>query len=268
MSKKKTGKFSANKKKSRKGLVFLLAAAALVLAALLAMLLLNIHRQDAAPEPAESQNAPETEATVMAQTVPSETVAHTDIIYSDADYGLRITDMGGYTGMYMEDGTDDILSGIMMLVVENFGDRDVQYAEITMDLGEQRAQFTLTTLPVGESVVLLEKNRMAWDDSRDYSDVTVMIENVAYFQTPLSIMADKLQIGILNGAINVTNISGEDITGIISVYYKNAAADIYYGGITYRVQIKEGLKAGEVHQIMTQHASETGSKIMFVTVSQ
>jgi len=52
------------------------------------------------------------------------------------------------------------------------------------------------------------------------------------------------------------------------VYYKNAAQDIYYGGITYRITIEGGLKAGEIRQTMTKHASDTGSKIMFVTTSQ
>jgi len=48
--------------------------------------------------------------------------------------------------------------------------------------------------------------------------------------------------------------------------YKNAAADLYYGGITYRVRIEGGIKAGEIKQLMAGHFSETGSKIMFVTV--
>lgn len=181
-------------------------------------------------------------------------------------YGLQVTDMGSYTGMYMEDGTDEIVSGIMMLVVENTGEQDIQYAEITMDFADQQAQFSLTTLPVGAKVVLLEKNRIQWEDSMDDGTVLPMVHNVASFQEPLSTMEDKLKIGIVDGAINVTNISGEDIPGTISVYYKNAASDIYYGGITYRIQIQGGLKADEIRQVMTNHASDTGSQILFVTI--
>ena len=79
-------------------------------------------------------------------------------------------------------------------------------------------------------------------------------------------MEDKLSIDIEDGMINMTNISGEDITSTITVYYKNAAADIYYGGITYRVQIQGGLKADEIRQVMAKHASDSGSEIMFVTI--
>ena len=72
----------------------------------------------------------------------------------------------------------------------------------------------------------------------------------------------------MDGAVNVTNISGEDIEGNIVVYYKNAAKDLYYGGITYRITIEGGLKADEIRQVMTNHASDTGSRIMFVTIGQ
>ena len=269
MSKKKTGKFASRKKKSNKGFVTVLVIVVLLLAALLAVMLMGLQDTESAPaETGEQIAVTETNGQESAAEVPAETPEPTELQNINLGYGLRVTDMGSYTGMYMEDGTDEILSGIMMLVVENTGEQDIQYAEITMDLGEQEAQFSLTTLPVGESVVLLEKNRMVWDDSRDYKAVAPMIQNVAYFQEPISTMEDKLKIGIVDGAINVTNISGEDIPGTIAVYYKNAAADIYYGGITYRIQIQGGLKADEIRQVMTNHASDTGSKIMFVTISQ
>ena len=270
MSKKKKGKF-AHKKKSNKGLVTALVLILLLLVALVAVMLLKMPEDASVPAETDAQTVTEAAgnlSTQDSQLPQSETAAPEAAQPISIDYGIRITDMGSYTGMYMEDGTDEILSGIMMLVVENTGEDDIQYAEITMDLGEQEAQFSLTTLPVGESMVLLEKNRMAWDDSRDYKAVAPMIQNVAYFQEPISTMEDKLKIGIMDGAINVTNISGEDIPGTIAVYYKNAAADIYYGGITYRIQIQGGLKADEIRQVMTNHASDTGSKIMFVTISQ
>ena len=45
--------------------------------------------------------------------------------------------------------------------------------------------------------------------------------------------------------LNVPNISDEDIPGDVVVYYKHASADMLYGGITYRVTISGGIKAGE-----------------------
>lgn len=265
MSKKKTGKFVAKKKKSNKGLVAVLVIGLLLLAALVAMMLLGLRDRDAAPVETEASFV-ETYASETDVAEQPQTTAPMEIIQVSNDYGLKVTDLGGYTGMYMEDGTNEIVSGVLMLLVENTGEEDIQYAEITMDFADQQAQFSLTTLPVGAKVVLLEKNRLQWQENMDDGTVLPMVDNVAYFQEPISTMEEKLKIGIVDGAINVTNISGEDIPGTISVYYKNAASDIYYGGITYRIQIQGGLKAGEIRQVMTNHASDTGSKIMFVTI--
>jgi hypothetical protein len=126
----------------------------------------------------------------------------------------------------------------------------------------------MSTLPVGESVVLLESNRMQYEKEVDYSAIIPKIEHLAYFQGSVNKQEDKLEISIVDGAINVKNIYGKNISGNITVYYKNAAQDIYYGGITYRITVEGGLKADELRQVMTKHASDTGSKIMFVTIGQ
>lgn len=268
MSKKKSaGKFAAKKKKSNKGLVTVLVLIVLLLAGLVAMLFLGL--SDDGESIAEPESS--TSSTTVPETSDEQKNVQTVTVEENSvnlGYGIYATDIGSYTGLYMEDGTDEILSGILMLVVKNDGAQDIQYAKITMPVGEETASFTLTTLPVGESVVLLESSRMLHQEDVDYSAILPKIENIAYFQEPVSTQEDKLKIGIVDGAINVTNISGADITGNIVVYYKNAAADLYYGGITYRVTVEGGLKADEIRQVMTNHASDTGSKIMFVTISQ
>ena len=181
-------------------------------------------------------------------------------------YGLFITDVGKYTGIYMEDGTNETVSGVLMIVVTNNGQEAIQYAKINLPVNDETAVFTLSTLPAGQSVVLLEQSRMQWSVGENYTGAT--LENLAVFSQPLSLCEDQLKLQILDGAVNVTNISGKDIAGDIVIYYKNSAADLYYGGITYRVRIEGGLKAGEIRQIMASHFSDTGSKIMFVTIGQ
>lgn len=180
-------------------------------------------------------------------------------------YGFEITDVGSYTGMYMEDGSDEIVSGVLMIVVTSTSDKTLQYAKITMPAGETDAIFELSTLPPGESVVLLEQNRMAYDKNLGYDFATA--ENVAFFQQEPSLMEDTFELQILDGVINVTNISDKDIDGEIVVYYKNSATDLYYGGITYRSRVTGGLKAGEIRQVVGGHISATGTKPMFVTVA-
>ena len=178
-------------------------------------------------------------------------------------YGLYITGVAKYTGIFMEDGTDEIVSGVLVIAVENTGNTDVQLAEIEMPVGKQTASFKLTTLPAGESMVLLETSRMQYTDM-DFT--TAIAKNVVLFQEPLSCCEDKIKIQILGGALNITNISGSDITGDVVIYYKNASSDMLYGGITYRVTLTDGLKAGEIKQLTGSHFSASGSRIMFVTI--
>ena len=256
-----------NKKKSgKKAMKWTIIAIEIVvlLAALLIWWAFAYDGDSREPTVPEEPITPETSATVPQVTVPEPVVE--EIVDADAylDESLKIENIGSYTGAFVEDGTNEIVSGVLMLVVSNVGEKDIQYAEITLPTENGNAKFTLSTLPVGESVVLLEQSRMAYNGNEDVS--LAVSANVALFSEPLQLYEDQLEMQILNGAINVTNISGADIDGDIMIYYKNAATDLYYGGITYRVRIEGGMKAEEIKQIMASHFSQSGSKIMFVNI--
>ena len=207
-------------------------------------------------EPVSTTESTATEQTVDATEKPTELPMPDDI---DLGSGLVITDVGAYTGAFVEDGTDEQVEDVLMIEVYNYGIDPIQYAEIS--LGD--AEFVLTTLPVGETMRMLEKDRMAFDENAEYTQAAA--QNVARFQKPMSLCQDKIQIQPLDGAMNIINVSGADITGEVTVYYKNTVDGVLHGGITYRVRIMEGMKAGEVRQIVANHYSESGSRVMFVT---
>lgn len=254
-----SGKYQKNKKRKKSKLPLILGCVIALLIVVLAVLLLRM--------PLEEEVTVSNAATEI-PVVQDETVAieETAPVRMGLDSDLEILSVGSYTGVYVEDGSDEVLSGILMLKVVNNGDLTVEYAKLTMDVNGETAEFTLSTLNPGDTIVLLEKNRMAYDKNAKYGNV--VCENLALFQNPLNLYEDKISIQILDGAINVTNISQEDINGRMSIYYKNKAAGIYYGGITYRVTLENGLKAGEIRQMMTEHFSDTGSEIMFITIAQ
>ena len=177
-------------------------------------------------------------------------------------HGLKLLDTGNYAGIYMEDGSDEIVSNVMMVIVQNTNGTDLQYAKIVLTTEDGNEYvFTVSNLPAGAKVVLLEQNRQPMPEGK----VTATVENAAMFDTPMSLCADRIQVSGLDGAMNVRNISNSDITGDIYVYYKYSATDLFYGGITFRVKVEGGLKAGEVRQIMTNHYSATGSLVTMVT---
>lgn len=251
------------KKKTRKtGLVI-----ALVLLVILVILVLalGLRKPDegSAAAPSAATNVPETisgESELQAA-APAETPEQTEY---ELERGMVLLEVGSYTGIYMEDGTDEVVTNVLMLVVSNEGEQDIQYAEFTVPTANGDARFSLSTLPVGEKIVLLEQNRMPWSDDEAYSNV--ITENVAVFSEPMSLCENQLKLQTLDGVMNITNISGEDITGDIVIYYKNAAVDLLYGGITYRIRLEGGLQAGEIRQIMASHFTQSGSRIMFATV--
>ncbi|MBO5322837.1 MAG: hypothetical protein J6A88_01885 [Oscillospiraceae bacterium] len=272
-----SGKFAKNnqkaaaKKRKGSGLTAVLTVIALLLALVVGALCLGAFYEPEEAPRIDEPSAPEAQEQLpeeTAQSTEAASIEQVETLSVNLGYGLYVQEVGSYTGIYMEDGTDEVVSGILMLVVSNDSELDIQYAEITMDIGEETAQFTLTTLPGGDSVVLLEKNRMAYDKAVDYEAILPAANNVAYFAEELSLQEDQLELKTSDGVINVSNISGEDIDGDIVIYYKNAAQDLYYGGITYRVTLQGGLKAGEMKQSLSNHYSETGSEIMFITISE
>ena len=180
------------------------------------------------------------------------------------DYGLEIVDSGKYTGIYMEDGSDEVVSNIMMIAVHNTSDQDVQYAQIRAVCGEKEYDFVLTNLAAGAKVVLLDQQRREASGAALTSAVT---ENVALFSESMDLMEDTIEIGGLDGMLNVKNISAANITGNIFVYYKYASEDMFYGGITFRVRIEGGLAAGELRQIPAGHYSPKGCALVQVTVN-
>ena len=194
----------------------------------------------------------------------TEDTEQTEAMKHDLGKGLTVLDVGKYTGVYMEDGTDEVVSDVLMLIVSNNGEQDIQFAEFTIPTSNGDAKFNLSTLPIGERIVLLEQNRMTWSANEDYSNVNAV--NIAVFSETISLCEDQLKIQALDGVMNVTNISGSDISGDITIYYKNAATDLLYGGITYRIRIEGGLKADEIQQIMASHFTQSGSRIMFATI--
>lgn len=245
-----------NETKMKKGWIV-----ALVLAAVLILALLLL------PKSGESAgNTDSTEETSAVQaSQPEETAPdQPQRLLKDT---LRIDKIDSYTGLYVEDGSDEAVSGLLMMLVTNISEEPVQYAEIALDLGDETAKFSVSVLPAGGTAVLIEQNRMAYDKSVDYASASAECVHLADFEKPISLREDILQIQVLEGAINIMNISGEDIDGTILLCYKNISNGVYHGGIAYRVRLEGGLKAGEVKQIMGTHFRQDGSEILFVDIA-
>lgn len=181
----------------------------------------------------------------------------------DLGSGVTVDGLRDYTGAYMEDFSDEVVSDVLGILVSNQGTESIQYMEILLSDGTTTAEFVVSTLLPGQTMLVLEQNRIAYSTAPEFTSATT--QNVAFFSEEPSLWEDSLEIQCLNGVLNVTNISETDIQGDIVIYYKNLVNGVYYGGVTYRTRIEGGLAAGEVRQGTASHFSPDNSAVLFVS---
>ena len=182
----------------------------------------------------------------------------------DLGRGLKITSVASYAGMFVEDGSDEIVSGLYLVTVENTGSDYIQYASFDVALNDgTQLEFELTTLPAGQKAVVLEKNRMEVSDA---SVVSAELTGYSKFDAAPSLCSDTVQLLFENGRLTVRNISEKTITGG-RVFYKNVMGDLLVGGITYMVSFEE-LEPNSSVTLNAPHFSDNGSRVMFVTYAE
>ena len=208
--------------------------------------------------PDEEKAVPSTTSSTMGNTKPSQDVETLNV---HLGWGLVMTDFCSYSGQYMENGTNLEVSDVMMMIVKNTNAQDLQLARVNIEYEGFTAEFQITNLPAGESVVALELNKHAFVKD-DYKSISA--KDVVFFDEPMSMREDLFSISYEDSSLVIKNISSTDINGTIYIYYKNASKDLYYGGITYRVPVEGGLKAGEIKKVPPAHYSPEGSKLVMI----
>ena len=256
-------KYGKKKKKESKssGKVILLIVLSVLLAAL--VWLASLLGQREVPTLEQGVQPEQNETGEVQQTQPGQSTKPeaTEPPVMELSDGLVIHYISSYAGIYMEDGTNEPVADVMMIILENTSEQDLQLARISIEYEGFTAEFEVTNLPAGEKVVALEKNRHP-EASGDY--LSIQTKNVLFFPEPMGLEEERIEIKGRNGTLEVTNISGEDIPGDIYIYYKNSATDLLYGGITYRVPVRGGLKAGESSTVIAGHYTPNNSRLLLV----
>ena len=181
----------------------------------------------------------------------------------DLGRGLRIASVGKYAGIYLEDGSGDPVSGLMMVILKNENIQDLQVARFALTFGEKIAEFEVTNLPAGETVVVLEKNRMTYTDAKCEK---ATLNNVSFFSDAMSLRKEQVEITGTKGNLSVKNLTDAPL-GEIYIYYKNTAPDVLYGGITYRAKIDAGLEPGAMTSVMSAHYNPANTRILNVQIT-
>ena len=199
---------------------------------------------------------------------PNSFVTQSEIQQYDTEqlgYDLELQGVGRYAGLYLEDGSNDTVSNILMIKIKNTGEKDLQLARLSLTYSDFTAEFEITNLPAGRTVVVLEKNRHAYTEERHLS---VALSDVVFFQKQMDVSDQVYEITGLPGAINLKNCSASDISGNIYIYYKYISEYELYGGITFRAKVEGGLQAGEIKQVSSSHFDPNSCIILSVNTGE
>lgn len=178
---------------------------------------------------------------------------------------VTVEKVGRYAGIFVEDGSDEIVSDVFAITVVNNSDKMLQYAQVVITCGGEEYTFDMSTIPVGARAQVLEKDKKALPE--DLSGAQTVLTTVTEFQEAPSTYPEVFELTPFEYSVNIKNISKSDISGDVYVYYKTKVGDLYMGGITYRAKVTD-LAAGKEKSAYASHFYGSDSEILFVTYAK
>ncbi|MGN1418231.1 MAG: hypothetical protein ACI4W6_02770 [Acutalibacteraceae bacterium] len=175
--------------------------------------------------------------------------------------GCEIAEIKAYDGPFVEDGSDSEMKNVFAVVLKNTTGKHFQYVTLTLTIGGEDYHFEATTLFDNSAVTVLETSAKPFVNDKIE---TVSVDKSVEFSSEPTVHPDELEITVMDGLMNVKNISGKDIDGNIYIYYKISDGEDWLGGITYRASTNGGLKADELRQIPANHFKKETCKVVFV----
>ena len=173
---------------------------------------------------------------------------------------LTIQKIGAYSGIFLEDGSDQEIDHVTTIVLTNTGHTNVEYASITLEREGETLEFEASDIPNGASVTVQEKNQTIYQEGA-YSaceGIAAEIEDFEMSEDMVSVEETE------KGALKVTNLTSETIP-CVRIFYKfyMEEENAYIGGITYTAKLTE-LTAGSSETITPSHYSAGYSRIIMV----
>ncbi|MBQ6432305.1 MAG: hypothetical protein IJJ99_10610 [Oscillospiraceae bacterium] len=283
MAKKNTQKKQNSQNNDTKITIIVIAFAVLIIAAIAALVLFFPKEPDQQPEPpqteltqapTESTEEPTQEPTEDPNAFPFEIPGFTlfeDVPAEIVHDQLCILGVGSYSGPYFEDGSDESVTDVLAIVVENIREDWVENADLILSCDGETAHFSVSALPGHRCAILLEQDRMVYADGMEISNPVCTFCTNDMTGKNEDFTAD-FSLEPYEGDILVfRNVSGHDFTGDAVLYYKTVAPYglhgelLYLGGIAYTYCFDGPIAADEMRQANPAHYSIGGSAILFMS---
>lgn len=177
---------------------------------------------------------------------------------------IEVISIGSYTGIYVEDGSNEEVMDIASVLVRNNSDEMLQAATLTYRVNDsETAEFVISNLPAGTAALVQEKNKRAFQASDVYvleEDAYGMAENARLWQ-------DRFKVTGNDGMVSLENLTEQSFQKVY-VYYKYIQqGGAYLGGVTFRTAFEE-IGPGETVKADAGHFSEGASEILMVEIAE
>ena len=169
--------------------------------------------------------------------------------------------LASYDGPFVEDGSDDEVTGISALVLRNCGERTVTDALVTLQQEALTMTFQAQTIPPGGTVLVLERDRQPYTSTKFAlcSGQATVEEAILLAATDLCITVSQMNW------ITVTNMSNRYMSNV-RLEHKGWLDEpgICVGGIVYVTSIGD-LAPGKTVSVYADHFADEYSRIIRVT---
>lgn len=178
---------------------------------------------------------------------------------------LSLISVGRYTGAYVEDGSDEEITDVAAIVVQNTGAERIEYCVIKLPYGEESLYFNVSALPAGASALVMEAGRSIYSEHMVFSAAQCLQFALPTAEQRVE-FGDSFRLNAMDGVINITNLTNQDFTAPVKVFYKTELEyNLFLGGIAYSVTAQNGVPAGETVQILSSHYQAGESQILYMT---
>ena len=146
-----------------------------------------------------------------------------------------------YEGAYLEEPQSDEVVSVAALLVRNTGQYGIVCATVILEAEDTVFIFEADTIPPGEAVLVLEKNKRAFGPEKFIACTGSAVSDTSDWDE-----ADAVEIACVDmGTVTVSNRTDKVLSGIY-LYYKNYILDpgFYVGGHSHMYLI-ERLEPGQ-----------------------
>ena len=159
--------------------------------------------------------------------------------------GLIVQHIAQYEGPFLEDGSQEPVADVAAVMISNPKKQGIRSAEISLWQGGEILEFSLTYLPPGGKVLVLEKNRKRYSQEPITQCVCTALQLGDFYK-------EKGEITVVEqkDTLVVENRTQRHIEKAVLYYKEYMESGNYYLGGRTRTTVVEDLQPGERRQIL------------------